>query len=199
MFQMMILGLYELDGPASVCDCIFLEGPHISPHSFDPKLNGEARSWHAGHAPFDSGLRHVVAHIAEKGPYDGVYGFSQGCCMIAMLSDPEVWKSLGGSPTTPPWRFVIMGCGTDYLLSYGDAPKTKHLLTVPSLHIMGRRDGILHDSRSLAKRFEKPLELMHEGGHAMPMSLHDGSATNLQFLKRIHDFVEDHGARVELS
>lgn len=198
MFQVMILGLYDLDEKSSPCDCVFLEGPHLARGAFDPHLQGEARSWHTPTQPLEVGLRHVVSHIEEHGPYDGVYGFSQGCCMIAMLSDPTVWRDLGGG-SKPPWRFVIMGCGTDYLLPYPEAPKIEQPMQVPSLHIMGKYDSILHASKSLARRYAAPLELVHDGAHAMPMSLQDGSYVNTEFLRRVKEFVDTHHKQLRVN
>jgi hypothetical protein len=191
-FQLMILGLYDLDAKLSMCDCTFLEGPHVAPFAFDPQLQGEARSWHMPNRPLDAGLRRVVEHVNQHGPYDGAYGFSQGCCMLAMLSDPGVWLSFGGSELFPPWRFAIMGCGTDYLLASSEAPRIAAPLEVPSLHIIGKFDGIRHDSHSLARRFHTPLKLTHDGGHAMPISLQDGSTTSNQLLDAVAAFVRDH-------
>jgi pimeloyl-ACP methyl ester carboxylesterase len=43
-------------------------------------------------------------------------------------------------------------------------------LTIPSVHVIGRSDGIVprSDSLKLADRFTDPLILEHSGGHVIP-------------------------------
>jgi pimeloyl-ACP methyl ester carboxylesterase len=43
-------------------------------------------------------------------------------------------------------------------------------LTIPSVHVIGRSDGIVprSDSLKLAGRFTDPLVLEHDGGHVIP-------------------------------
>jgi pimeloyl-ACP methyl ester carboxylesterase len=59
-------------------------------------------------------------------------------------------------------------------------------LSVPSLHVMGRADGIvpMPDSLVLAERFAGPVIIEHAGGHVIP----DDPAITV----RIADFVVSH-------
>ena len=43
-------------------------------------------------------------------------------------------------------------------------------LTIPSVHVIGRSDGVVprSDSLKLAGRFADPLALEHSGGHVIP-------------------------------
>jgi pimeloyl-ACP methyl ester carboxylesterase len=65
-------------------------------------------------------------------------------------------------------------------------------LSVPSLHVIGRADGIvpMHDSLLLAERFARPAIVEHNGGHVIP---NDPAITT-----RIADFV-GRGATVKSS
>lgn len=55
-------------------------------------------------------LVRIMVHVDNHGPYDGVYGFSQGAFMAACLCNPTVWRGLCGR-TACPFRFAILACG----------------------------------------------------------------------------------------
>jgi pimeloyl-ACP methyl ester carboxylesterase len=67
------------------------------------------------------------------------------------------------------------------------APPFTRKLRVPSLHVIGRADGIIpmRDSLSLADRFADPVIIEHPCGHVIP---DDPAITT-----RIADFVASHG------
>jgi predicted alpha/beta hydrolase family esterase len=46
----------------------------------------------------------------------------------------------------------------------------RHELALPSVHILGRTDGVIRprESQALADQFEDPLVLTHSGGHVVP-------------------------------
>lgn len=52
-------------------------------------------------------LCRVLDHIAAHGPYDGVYGFSQGALMATLLCSTTVWRGVGGLSECP-FRFAIL-------------------------------------------------------------------------------------------
>jgi pimeloyl-ACP methyl ester carboxylesterase len=68
-------------------------------------------------------------------------------------------------------------------------PEHAHLfqkkLSVPSLHVTGRADGIvpMRDSLMLAERFAHPVIIEHGGGHVIP--------ADPAVVTRIVDFVTD--------
>jgi hypothetical protein len=170
--RLMILGLHDFEPQQASCACTFLEGPFAA-GKHDAMLVTEGRSWHVQGEAIDVGLRAIVAHVEQAGVYDGVYGFSQGSCMLTLLSDASVWRACGGSDATfPPWRFVLVGCGTDYLIGRPGAPTiSSSPLALPSLHVAGKRDGILDQSLSLARRYADATVLQHDDGHAIPIAL----------------------------
>eukprot|EP01051_Picozoa_sp_SAG22_P006857 SAG22_NODE_464_length_10191_cov_14.495541_4_plen_300_part_00 len=61
-------------------------------------------------------LADVAACIAQHGPYDGLYGFSQGALLVSVLAAPVGWRDTLGLDRCPV-RFVICACagGTDAL------------------------------------------------------------------------------------
>lgn len=186
--QMMLLGLHDFDASDAPCECVFAEGPHEA-GKFDAALSTAGRAWHAEGQPLEVGLKAVAEYVHRQGPFDGAYAFSQGASMLAMLSDPAVWRAHGGSDEAPPWRYVIIGCGVDHLLSHADAPTLELPLALPSLHIIGQRDEHRVASRSLAERFAAPaVVLEHEEGHSIPLALCDGGAAHDALLKQVQQF-----------
>ena len=194
MFQMIILGLSDFEPADGPYHCTFLEAP-LRAGKFDDGLKTEAWSWHVQGQSLDIGLKKIIQHCEEMGPYDGVYGFSQGTSMLTLLTSREIWLAYGGSEACfPPWRFVVCGCGTDYLLDQADvpAPTSDNPLHVPSLHIMGSKDEIRPASLSLSKRYASPDIVEHPEGHAIPISL---STPGDPIIAKVASFVKEHLGR----
>ena len=186
--QCTLLGLDEFgQGP---CECTYLTAPHETEEGFDKDIKNP-RSWWIG-GEMESGLRSVVEHVMENGPYDGVYGFSQGSSVITILSDQKVWHQLSGGSTQKPWRYAIFGCGTDYLLGQPSAPHVETPLDMPSLHVLGAQDHILADSKSLTTRYKDPTILTINSGHAIPITLQDGSPGSTAVLQQVQSFIRAH-------
>jgi hypothetical protein len=62
----------------------------------------------------------------------------------------------------------MVGGFTSFLPQHADLfPRP---LTIPSVHVIGRSDGVVPrpDSLKLAGRFADPLVLEHSGGHVIP-------------------------------
>ena len=113
------------------CVADLLSAPHSSsPQSdvFHMLSNREFHQW--GHD--EAALKGVLAYIERYGPYDGLYGFSQGAAVVTALSKPGVAESLGSART---WRFVICACGVP--------PPGDGTVDLPSLQISGARDPCL--------------------------------------------------------
>ncbi|KCV70200.1 hypothetical protein H696_03658 [Fonticula alba] len=120
---------------------------------------------------FDETLANLEQVFREQGPFDGVFGFSQGAAMGALLAH---LKSKGGPDRSGlPWladlRFAILVSGfraRDPSLRYlFDTP-----VDFPSLHIIGEGDRIVAPSRSvtLSETFLQPEVLSHQGKHFVP-------------------------------
>jgi pimeloyl-ACP methyl ester carboxylesterase len=81
-----------------------------------------------------------------------------------------LWAALRDADSAPiSFDLAIMVSGFTSSL-----PHHAHLFTrklsVPSLHVMGRADGIvpMRDSVLLAERFTDPVIIEHAGGHVIP-------------------------------
>ena len=107
------------------CVADLLSAPHdSSPQSdvFHMLSNREFHQW--GHD--EDALKGVLAYIERYGPYDGLYGFSQGAAVVTALSKPGVAEGFGSART---WRFVICACGVP--------PPGDGTVDLPSLQISG--------------------------------------------------------------
>ena len=144
------------------CVADLLSAPHSSsPQSdvFHMLSNRPFHQW--GHD--EAALKGVLAYIERHGPYDGLYGFSQGAAVVTALSKPGVAEGLGSKRT---WRFVICACGVP--------PPGDGTVDLPSLQISGARDPFRSASKALADVYEAPVLLEHAGGHELPLKLrHD--------------------------
>ena len=75
---------------------------HCYPLRWGPALRDRAL--------LDRTLRYLLDHIELYGPFDGLWGFSEGAAVVALLSTPSVRHRLG-RPARPSWRFAVLACG----------------------------------------------------------------------------------------
>ncbi|KAL7417473.1 serine hydrolase FSH [Mrakia frigida] len=137
--------------------------------------------WEAGsdgmnmtYVGFDETVQYLreVLDKDEKG-FDGVFGFSQGAGMAAILASilekPSLHPAFAGS-SFPPFKFAIFAGG---FLPVATNPTFEGYFPIeqtPTLHIIGNVDVIIGEARSLAlvenchdARIER-----HDGGHFVP-------------------------------
>jgi len=127
----------------------------------------------------------VIDIFATQPPFDGVFGFSQGAAFTGLLAGMRQ-----ASATSVRFHFAMMVGGFK-----NDAPQHAELyerrFMLPSLHIIGRTDGIIppHESEDLAAQFENPVVLRHSGGHIIPgdPAVVDGFAHFLDRMSARHD------------
>lgn len=150
---------------------------------------GDYGWWHAVEndspsAPTDPGLdpsaihykgwsrtRDAIISIFEReGPFDGVFGFSQGAALASLLVG---LRSPDGRPTRErPLAFdfaLMVGGFASRDPAHASLYKAAGAYDLPSVHIIGRSDGVVPNSASfdLASRFKTPLILQHDGGHVI--------------------------------
>jgi len=140
----------------------------------------------AGGSLHDS-LCRIIEHLQTHGPYDGVYGFSQGAVMATLLCSETVWRGIGGL-TACPFRFAILanagGTSVVNRISIAQCGRGKGEDTtplckpqlpagVPSLHLIGKRDWHRSSSQQLVSAFEPATArtYTHAHGHEIPMAL----------------------------
>jgi hypothetical protein len=113
----------------------------------------------------------IVSQFDMAGPFDGVFGFSQGAALASVLVG---LRSVGASEaegTSLDFSFVILAGGfsvRDSTLSraYGSVSS----YDLPSLHLIGASDLIVPPSISMAvaARFRNPVIVGHQNGHTVP-------------------------------
>jgi predicted esterase len=120
----------------------------------------------------------IGSAFAQQGPLDGVFGFSQGAALAALLvglrssgnlaREASAGDALGHSIA---FDFAVMVGGfvsadPDLARLYGERLN----YALPSVHVIGRSDTIVPPVASieLASRFSNSLILEHEGGHIIP-------------------------------
>jgi acetyl esterase/lipase len=154
----------------------------VSPERGDPGVPpGERRyeGWPKTRAFIEKVFR-------EQGPFDGVFGFSQGAALTGLLVG---LRAPDGRPTADQplvFNFAMMVGGfptTDSNLASLYAAKSSYAL--PSVHIIGRADGIVPSaiSKALAAKFQDPLILQHDGGHII--------AATADIRQQVENFLEE--------
>ncbi|KAJ8610682.1 hypothetical protein CTAYLR_005665 [Chrysophaeum taylorii] len=157
--------------------------------------------WDMRGGGLEAALRRVLLAVEEHGPYDGLYGFSQGSAVASWLSLPGVAESLGAKRT---WRFVVCAGGVDIGLDEAMAlldgdhgsddntnarkTTTSKKIDLPSLHIIGRKDSYITLSRRLVALYDNPVVLSHPHAHEVPVSLR----RDAPFQAAVHDFLKSH-------
>ena len=139
-------------------ELVYVDAPALS--------TGDFGWWHDGFSGWERTRDWAVELLRTAPPIDGIFGFSQGAALTGLLA------ALRESPRAPgglDFGFAIMVGGfTSVLARHADlCPRP---LTSPSVHVIGRSDGIVprSDSLELADRFAGPLVLEHSGGHVIP-------------------------------
>jgi predicted esterase len=112
----------------------------------------------------------MIGVFQQQGPFDGVFGFSQGAALTGLLVGMRTATGKTTSQSPLKFDFAMMVGGfpavDQSLTSYYDARKSYDL---PSVHIIGRSDTIVESDYSLdlARKFKNPLILEHQGGHTI--------------------------------
>ncbi|OCH90569.1 FSH1-domain-containing protein [Obba rivulosa] len=124
------------------------------------------------------GLEDSLTYLRDilKGDhYDGVFGFSQGASMAALLAAllerPEVFPLflVDGKAPHPPFQFCVAVAGFRPRSPLCDSIFLPSFST-PTLHVLGRTDVIVVEERSktlLDVSSNKRVE-WHDGGHFVP-------------------------------
>ncbi|AMD18564.1 HBL338Wp [Eremothecium sinecaudum] len=118
-------------------------------------------------------LDYLHDYIIDKGPFEGVIGFSQGAALAGYLCT-DVRGILGlTSDMQPDFKFLVNFSGFK-LEPEIYAAKFKEPLKIPSLHVVGELDTIVLQERTMALydacHVDSRTLLKHTGGHFVPNS-----------------------------
>ncbi|KAJ8581307.1 FSH1-domain-containing protein [Rhizopogon salebrosus TDB-379] len=173
-----VLHPVDLDGSSAPTSLAALGASEVDTASSDPSAT--PRAW------WKSNPERTVAHgmedsllylrdILRRDRYDGVFGFSQGAAMAALLSAllerPHTYPPflIDGEAPHPPFKFCVSVSGFKPGGSLS-AEIFGSSYSTPTMHVIGRTDVIVVEERSKVlldlsqnKRVED-----HEGGHFVP-------------------------------
>jgi|SRR5882724_6887560 len=130
----------------------------------------------------------ALESFAQQGPFDGVFGFSQGAALTSLLVG---MRSPDARPTVElPLCFdfcVMVGGFLSNDSAHAGLYARQASYDLPSCHIIGRSDSIVPSAASerLALQFPQRLVLEHGGGHVI--------AATPEIRDRFADFLEHGG------
>jgi len=112
----------------------------------------------------------LVSLFEQQGPFDGVFGFSQGAALTSLLVGLRAPD--GKTTRERPFSFdfaMMVGGFVSNDPSHSRLYEARDSFDLPSLHIIGRSDYVVpsKDSHRLASQFVRPLVLDHDGGHVV--------------------------------
>ncbi|XP_020626375.1 esterase OVCA2-like, partial [Orbicella faveolata] len=108
---------------------------------------------------YDESIELVKSTFLNQGPFDGVLGFSQGACLLAILCALREQGSLS-------FKFAILVAAFKSRSSGHSIYYTKPILC-PTLHVFGDTDRVIpkENSEDLLKNFSNATILNHPGGN----------------------------------
>jgi predicted esterase len=171
-----IADLYYVQGPV-VCSINPADHKKFDIEENTPKEEQPLGWWNFSedgkYTGLEDSLEILLKYMKEEGPFDGIFGFSQGSSMAAVLCAHLELEKEKGNPDIPDIpRFVMLFSGfRPDDTTYDKYFNTEHKLKIKSLHVYGEEDHWLAPERSkkLITYFENPTVLSHSGGHFIPM------------------------------
>jgi len=178
-------------------ECVYLHAPHTTKKCY-PGLDLLSEGpWYIWADPskslsdqedqWDESLEYIATFCKKNGPFDGVYGFSQGAAIITNFSHPKIWKDRFHMKCCP-WKFAILACGgaSQYLTITKGAT-----IDVPSFHIFGKKDRLLVDGKKMADYWDpsKKVTHTHGRGHEIDMQMNKREKEMMVKLKK---FLDEH-------
>lgn len=137
----------------------------------------------------ETSLEYIADLIREKGPFHGIWGFSQGGCfagiLCALMQQESVTHSLRRylpSTLTAPVAGIVFSGFRARFPQYDEI--YDHSIKIPTMHIMGAGDTDVINQRSeeLIQICTKSVVLKHDGGHNIPKGIED-QARILEFIR----------------
>lgn len=177
-------------------DFVFCSAPHVIQVTDDAEVSeDEQRGWWFSRADrsydaletsdYDLGFSESLAHVNElfraHGPFDGVFAFSQGASLAAMMcriahdgtDDTAMVREAREKYESIRFKFAVLVAGfksgqTQHEVFFPLDPKC----SVPTLHVIGEADKVIpcEMSTSLLQYFNNPRVFRHSGGHFVPVN-----------------------------
>lgn len=146
-------------------------------------LEEQPRAWwraddEGRYVQFDDSIQYLNAELQREvesnGPFDGVFGFSQGAGFAGMLAsafeDPSRYPKLKLPNGQGPLRFCIAVSGFRARDPSLDTLFPSSGIQTPFLHVLGRADQIVDEDRAqtLVQAAANSRVEYHESGHVIP-------------------------------
>lgn len=183
-----------IEGLQALAEFVYLDAPSLASGDFGWwHARSPAASRDAGVGPaqkryegWERTVESVARAFAVHGPFDGVFGFSQGASLTSLLvglRSPD-GRLTEAKPIAFGFAVMVGGFpGADHVLAklYSEEPS----YDLPSVHVVGLGDGIVPAplSHALASVFKNAFILEHAGGHVI--------AATPEIRKGFQSFLED--------
>ncbi|CAJ1945659.1 unnamed protein product [Cylindrotheca closterium] len=157
-------------------DCHYLHAPHEANRCYpglenfvSPPFWTWSEASDSASEQWDKSLESIAEYCRKEGPFDAVFGFSQGAAMITQFSYPSIWKERFGFRSCP-WKSAILACGG---AASNVANDYQAKIDIPSLHIMGSADPYLAESKLLLERWTdgSARTYTHQKGHEIDLMI----------------------------
>ena len=140
----------------------------------------------------EASLDYINQVCREQGPFDGIFGFSQGASLTAILCSIAARNQTASSPTVYEhvnFRFAVLVAGFKSNRINSDVYFDRECpIALPTLHIIGRNDQVIAKEMGLhlTEFFASPRVHVHDGGHHIPVS-GDAKKIYTDFLTQVID------------
>ena len=186
----------------NLCELVYCEAYHNIPKEYClNQLNEEEnleRCWFLKEPgcsfnyeeDFKKSIEHLDKIFRDKGPFDGIWGFSQGATMVAILTKLLTDEHKTHLISNVDFKFVIIAATSksiqNELDKYYDSNRK---IDLPSLHIIGKNDKLVEYTKALelTEYFKKPKIYIHELGHCIPSKKNDILIYS-EFLNEMNDY-----------
>ncbi|KAI7904103.1 serine hydrolase FSH [Cokeromyces recurvatus] len=146
------------------------EKPFAWWHPYDDKQTEDG--YYMG---FKESVQHLKDIMIKEGPFDGIFGFSQGAClagvMLACLEDRSLAPTLFGPDFDHPnFKFAILAAGFKPFPQKATQNIWTHKISTPTLFMIGEEDKLITPAlqETLVEQCIDPVIIRHSGGHVVP-------------------------------
>ncbi|EPB81823.1 hypothetical protein HMPREF1544_11444 [Mucor circinelloides 1006PhL] len=124
---------------------------------------------------FKESVAFVKNVMAKEGPFDGIFGFSQGACLAAVilvaLEDRTLAPALFGPDFEHPnFKFAMLAAGFKPAAQKATQNIWTHKISTPTLFMIGQEDKLISPDLQdeLVAQCIDPVVIRHAGGHVVP-------------------------------
>ncbi|KAJ4840219.1 hypothetical protein Tsubulata_007500 [Turnera subulata] len=143
---------------------------------------------------FEESMAYIEEYMITHGPFDGLFGFSQG----AMISAAVPGMQAQGTAFTkvPGIKFLMLISGMKFAGYKFGHPKLaanafSSVINCPSLHIIGETDFTKEGGIALLESFVNPVVIHHSKGHIIPRLDEKSMETMVAFIDKVQKMVAE--------